>query len=82
MAVGAVYDRTRIRLRIDDEPIEEHVDGARHHLDGVECAVVDRVGCSLDKRERCRHTGVMELSGTENDSAEMYNPVLVEPRGD
>ena len=39
----------RIRFRIDEQPIEEQIDRLRHHLDGIERAVVERMIGALNR---------------------------------
>src|SRR5688572_15300771 len=58
---SAASAKRRIRLRVDDEPIEEHVDGARHNFDSVERGVVEGVSRSLDQGQRRRYLGGMQL---------------------
>src|SRR5688572_5729846 len=51
----------------DEQPIQEQIDRSRHDLDGVERGIVERVLRALDRRERRRHAGRLEL-GEEVDA--------------
>jgi hypothetical protein len=57
----ATAAKRRIGFRIHQEPIQEQIDRLGHHLDRIECSIVEGVIGALNKCQRRRRAEGVEL---------------------
>src|SRR5215475_11651953 len=75
-ATATTAAKRRIRLWIDEQPVEEEIDRLRHDFDGIERAVVERVVCALNERQRGRHAERVEFGPEVDARLHRHRPVV------